>query len=46
MIGEATRTVMLRGQEFAYLDSGDGPTVLFIHGLTNSSRSWLAWSTR
>lgn len=40
MIGEATRTVMLSGHEFAYLDSGDGPAVLFIHGLTNSSRSW------
>ena len=40
MIGEATGTVMLSGHEFAYLDSGDGPAVLFIHGLTNSSRSW------
>jgi len=40
VIGEATRTVMLSGHEFAYLDSGDGPAVLFIHGLTNSSRSW------
>ena len=40
MIGEATRAVMLSGHELAYLDSGDGPAVLFIHGLTNSSRSW------
>ncbi len=40
MIEEATRTVMLSGHELAYLDSGDGPAVLFIHGLTNSSRSW------
>ncbi|NMM34420.1 MAG: alpha/beta fold hydrolase [Phycicoccus sp.] len=31
---------MLSGHEFAYLDSGEGPAVLFIHGLTNSSRSW------
>jgi pimeloyl-ACP methyl ester carboxylesterase len=31
---------MLSGHELAYLDSGDGPAVLFIHGLTNSSRSW------
>ena len=40
MIGEATRAVMLSGHELAYLDSGGGPAVLFIHGLTNSSRSW------
>lgn len=40
MIDEATRTVTLSGHELAYLDSGDGPAVLFIHGLTNSSRSW------
>ena len=40
MIGEATRTVILNGHEFVYLDSGDGPAVLFIHGLTSSSRSW------
>lgn len=40
MIEEATRTVVLSGHELAYLDSGDGPAVLFIHGLTNSSRSW------
>ncbi|HEY5178812.1 MAG TPA: alpha/beta fold hydrolase [Dermatophilaceae bacterium] len=40
VIGEATRAVMLSGHELAYLDSGDGPAVLFIHGLTNSSRSW------
>jgi pimeloyl-ACP methyl ester carboxylesterase len=31
---------MLGGHELAYLDSGDGPAVLFIHGLTSSSRSW------
>src|SRR5665811_235295 len=40
VIEEATRTVILSGHEFAYLDSGDGPALLFIHGLTNSSRSW------
>jgi pimeloyl-ACP methyl ester carboxylesterase len=36
---EVTR-VMLGGHELAYLDSGDGPAVLFIHGLTSSSRNW------
>src|SRR5665811_759908 len=30
------RTVMLNGHEFSYLDSGDGPALLFIHGLTGS----------
>jgi pimeloyl-ACP methyl ester carboxylesterase len=40
VIEEATRTAILGGHELAYLDSGDGPAVLFIHGLTNSSRSW------
>src|SRR3954453_22998720 len=40
VIAEATRTVVLGGHELGYLDSGDGPAVLFIHGLTNSSRSW------
>jgi pimeloyl-ACP methyl ester carboxylesterase len=34
------RTVMLNGHEFCYLDSGDGPAVLFIHGLTGSHRNW------
>ena len=31
---------MLNGHEFSYLDSGDGPAVLFIHGLTGSHRNW------
>jgi len=34
------RMVMLNGYEFRYLDSGEGPAVLFIHGLTGSSRNW------
>jgi pimeloyl-ACP methyl ester carboxylesterase len=33
-------TAMLNGHELSYLDSGDGPVVLFIHGLTGSHRSW------
>ena len=40
MIDERARTVMLNGHEFCYLDSGDGPAVLFIHGLTGSHRNW------
>ena len=31
---------MLNGHEFAYLDSGQGPALLFIHGLTGSQRNW------
>jgi len=31
---------MLNGHEFWYLDSGEGPAVLFIHGLTGSHRNW------
>jgi pimeloyl-ACP methyl ester carboxylesterase len=33
-------TAMLNGHEFWYLDSGDGPAILFIHGLTGSHRNW------
>ncbi|MHB1475424.1 MAG: alpha/beta fold hydrolase [Dermatophilaceae bacterium] len=40
MAREHERMAMLNGHEFSYLDSGDGPAVLFIHGLTSSSRSW------
>ena len=34
------RTEILNGHEFWYLDSGEGPAVLFIHGLLGSSRNW------
>jgi len=34
------RTAMLHGHKFSYLDSGDGPALLFIHGLTGSQRNW------
>ena len=34
-------TAMLSGHEFWYLDSGDGPAVMFIHGLTSSHRNWV-----
>lgn len=40
MKSEYERTTVLGGQEFSYLDSGDGPAILFIHGLTGSSRNW------
>lgn len=31
---------VLNGNDYSYLDSGSGPAVLFIHGLTGSSRNW------
>jgi pimeloyl-ACP methyl ester carboxylesterase len=40
MVGTRERTAMLNGHELSYLDSGEGPAVLFIHGLTGSHRSW------
>ena len=40
MATEQVNTAMLNGHEFWYLDSGEGPAVLFIHGLTSSHRNW------
>ena len=40
MAGTRAQIAMLNGHEFAYLDIGDGPVVLFIHGLTGSHRNW------
>ena len=40
MTSTRERTAILNGHTFAYLDSGDGPALLFIHGLTSSQRSW------
>ena len=40
MTGTRVRTAMLNGHEFSYSDSGDGPALLFIHGLTSSQRNW------
>lgn len=40
MIEERAQTAMLNGHEFCYLDSGEGPAVMFIHGLTGSHRNW------
>ena len=39
MTGTRERTATLNGHEFSYLDSGDGPALLFIHGLTGSQRN-------
>ncbi len=32
--------VTLHGHTLSYLDSGDGPAVLFVHGLLGSHRNW------
>ena len=40
MAGARAQIAMLNGHEFAFLDIGDGPAVLFIHGLTGSQRNW------
>jgi pimeloyl-ACP methyl ester carboxylesterase len=37
---DGTRSVTLHGHELWYLDRGQGPAVLFIHGLLGSSHSW------
>ena len=34
------RTATLHGHALSYLDSGEGPAVLFIHGLLGSHRNW------
>jgi pimeloyl-ACP methyl ester carboxylesterase len=36
----SVHTAMLSGHELWYLDSGEGPTILFLHGLTGSHRNW------
>ncbi|HYO20385.1 MAG TPA: alpha/beta fold hydrolase [Dermatophilaceae bacterium] len=40
MVRVRARTAILNGHEFSYLDSGRGPAILFIHGLTGSQRNW------
>jgi pimeloyl-ACP methyl ester carboxylesterase len=39
-VSSRERTAILNGHELAYLDSGKGPAILFIHGLTGSRRNW------
>jgi pimeloyl-ACP methyl ester carboxylesterase len=36
----SAHTATLHGHELAYMDSGAGPTVMFIHGLLGSNRNW------
>ncbi|MFC6697582.1 alpha/beta fold hydrolase [Nocardioides daphniae] len=33
-------TMRLHGQDLSYVDSGDGPVVLFIHGILGSQHHW------
>lgn len=40
MIEEGAQTAILNGQKYSYIDTGDGPAVLFIHGLTGSHKNW------
>jgi pimeloyl-ACP methyl ester carboxylesterase len=40
VVSTSEHTAMLNGHEFSYLDSGQGPAILFIHGLTGSHRNW------
>jgi pimeloyl-ACP methyl ester carboxylesterase len=39
-VSSRERTAMLNGHEYSYFDSGQGPAILFIHGLTGSRRNW------
>lgn len=36
------RVAPIDGRALSYLDAGSGPTLLFIHGLGGSWRSWAA----
>lgn len=40
MARKRERTATLNGYDFSYTDSGKGPALLFIHGLTGSQRNW------
>lgn len=40
MTTASPRTAMMHGHELSYLDSGEGPAVLVIHGLLGSNRNW------
>ncbi|WP_286928801.1 MULTISPECIES: alpha/beta fold hydrolase [Aeromicrobium] len=37
----SARTMVLHGHELSYLDRGDGPVVLFIHGILGSQHNWV-----
>ena len=40
MAGRTERAETLRGHDLWFLDTGEGPAVLFVHGLTSSYRHW------
>ena len=40
MVRMKPHTVTLHGHELSYVDSGTGPTLLFIHGILGSRRQW------
>ncbi len=47
MLGDMTsefelRRIRVHGHEIAYREAGEGPTVLLIHGMAGSSRTWRA----
>jgi pimeloyl-ACP methyl ester carboxylesterase len=40
--GFALSRIMVHGHEIAYREAGTGPTVLLVHGMAGSSRTWRA----
>ena len=40
MVRLTPSTVRLHGHELSYVDTGSGPTLLFIHGILGSQRQW------
>ena len=40
MAGPTVRAETLRGHDLWFLERGEGPAVLFVHGLTGSYRHW------
>ena len=40
MVSTALQSVTIHGHELSYRRAGEGPTVLLIHGMAGSSRSW------